>query len=474
MNYTELAKKYLNIFEQHKDSSEENISFHLIEPLLKELGFQEQWFMKQVRTHNKTRHYADIIIQDSLIIETKKGTKTIDEIDIDQLDRYLETKRISLGILTNGIEWILIDNSIKWFNNKTEKIVCKVKLDHKKSGELHPNNLEYFTYNFLLNNGGLVKYFTLVQQVYTNLLYGEPPLAPISCKKYRSAGQVFMKYIAEQHGSNYRLDLLQPSEFCQYLRWHSQRKTHKSKEGQRTLSKTYIQTQYNYVKKIYTVAKQEGLLPFNPLEDIKRDYILRELKDIITETKDVCDENFPLIINNTYKSFEKDRNPLRNTVIFSLILFGIRRDEIAKLKIIDFKKDIKEPYIVIRNKKGIKRLKLPTKVVNQIIQFHNTLEEKRVKTEWLLCGSKGKRLNPSTITEIINDYLRLHSKYLTVEKVQKYIQKELLRNTKDLISLMYLTGLNANNLIDEHEIEDLANIDKLLHKHPIKVFLDNI
>lgn len=102
-----------------KSDSEENLKFHVTVWLLKELGYEERMFNFEhpiCRDSKKNKH-ADIFIPvkpgKAMFVETKKYSKDLDEEVIIQLAEYMTSSHeIAWGILTNGRQIFLLNNSI--------------------------------------------------------------------------------------------------------------------------------------------------------------------------------------------------------------------------------------------------------------------------------------------------------------------------------------------------------------------------
>lgn len=102
---------------QDKTESEENLKIHVTTWFLGELGYNANDFDYEYKLcrRGKDRH-ADIYIpvnDNAIFIETKKYSKDLDEEDVRQLIEYLNMHSVLWGILTNGRQYYLINNSIK-------------------------------------------------------------------------------------------------------------------------------------------------------------------------------------------------------------------------------------------------------------------------------------------------------------------------------------------------------------------------
>lgn len=139
---------------QDKTESEENLKIHVTAWLLGELGYNADDFDYEygLCRRGKDRH-ADIYIpvdESAIFIETKKYSKDLDEEDVRQLIEYLSMHSVLWGILTNGKQYYLINNSINIHGGDgTKDILNKVVLyveigmgDNRAKNEKY---LEYFS-----------------------------------------------------------------------------------------------------------------------------------------------------------------------------------------------------------------------------------------------------------------------------------------------------------------------------------------
>ena len=125
----------------NKAESEENLKVHITKWMLVQLGYDEDTFdyehtlCRDKVANHKTRP-ADIFIPvenaGGMFVETKKYNKNLTEQDVIQLAEYISMKKdIEWGILTNGRQIFLLNNSIdisgKNDNNFMNKVVMNVE-----------------------------------------------------------------------------------------------------------------------------------------------------------------------------------------------------------------------------------------------------------------------------------------------------------------------------------------------------------
>jgi|GEM_PF-6527548 len=99
------------------DQNEANTSKKLVVPFLNKLGFAEEYLYFEEAVV-KGKAIADITIKVNgriiMFVEVKKASnKTIDTKDLHQITSYLNSKVVEWGILTNGKDYVLVNNEIR-------------------------------------------------------------------------------------------------------------------------------------------------------------------------------------------------------------------------------------------------------------------------------------------------------------------------------------------------------------------------
>ena len=118
---------------QNKTESEENLKIHITTWVLGELGYDANDFDYEYKLCRRGKDWhADIYIpvgNSAIFVETKKYSKNLDEEDVRQLIEYLSMNSVLWGILTNGRQYYLINNSINIHEGDGSKdIINKVVL----------------------------------------------------------------------------------------------------------------------------------------------------------------------------------------------------------------------------------------------------------------------------------------------------------------------------------------------------------
>lgn len=149
-----LIKKLKNRLETIQDiaDSEENLKINVTRWFLGELGYNTSDFKYEYKLcrRGKERH-ADIYIpvgDSGIFIETKKYNKRLDEEDVQQLIEYLSMHPVKWGILTNGKQYYLINNSIRILDTTKSvlnRIVLNVEIDINGCRSKNEKYLIYFS-----------------------------------------------------------------------------------------------------------------------------------------------------------------------------------------------------------------------------------------------------------------------------------------------------------------------------------------
>ena len=132
----ELIKKINDLGD--KTDSEQNLKHFVTVWMLKELGYDESNFDFEhaLCRDSKNNKHADIFISvesgKAMFVETKKCTKDLSKQDVLQLAEYISLHHeIAWGILTNGRQMFLLNNSVDIYGNeKKQKLIDKILQNH--------------------------------------------------------------------------------------------------------------------------------------------------------------------------------------------------------------------------------------------------------------------------------------------------------------------------------------------------------
>ena len=473
IQYKNLEYGFYEKFEKVVGTSEANLIYHVVGPFLERLGYKREWHELEPRSHNRSRKFVDLYINDrkgnQLVIEVKKSTKQLTKDDLSQLDTYLKDKNCHWGILTNGNEWILVNRTIKGNNDNLfgNQTVFHIKLNHRKKGDFHPEKIEYFSYKSLFDKHGITNYFRDLQQFKVYQYNGNDR----SWSQFKSAVNHLIQYLIFKNEGYYAN--LQSYQFKDFLRWCVKKETAENKAKE-----SYLRSRFRFLNAFYTNLSQDGTFNNNPLSTIDIKDLLNELEDIIADPSNNEEEDIHEVIQKTFEFMSSKRDAIRNKLIFSLMIFGLDREEIVSLKwddIIDDKKTNKKKYLIVTGKR---KRKLPLDIIPKIRglleSYELQLKNKGIRKKWMVCKSNGEPLSYYAIDYIINQQgIRKVSK-LSIEQIQQYIIKTLLRETKDLFTILYLRDLNLGqieSLLEWKDIEQNSDFKKLVKKHPFQDIL---
>jgi len=475
MDYKMLTKDFCTKLEEIMGTSEANLTYHVVGPFLEQLGYKQEWLELEPRSHNRSRKFIDLYINDKkgnqLVVEVKKNTKELTRDDLSQLDTYIKDRNCNWGILTNGNEWILVNRTIKGNNEKIfgNQIVFHIKLNHRKKGDFHPQKIMYFSYKMIFENDGVTNYFKDLQQFKVYQYNGNEH----SWNQFKSAINNLSEYLIFKHDGFYTH--LRKFEFEGFLRWCTQKETRKNGESNK-VKVNYITTRFNLLNTFYRLLNQDGTFKDNPLSNINIKDVLRKLNDIIDDSSEGNEEDIHEVIQRTFQVMDSKRDAVRNKLIFSLMIFGLDRNEIISLKwddIIEDKK--KKKYLIVtgKRKREIPLDNIP-KINHLLEQYETQLKDKGIKRNWLVCKSKGDPLSYYAIDYIVNQNGLGQVSNLSIEQIQQYVIKTLIRETKDLFTILYLRELNMSqidSLLDWKDVERFADFKKLVKKHPFQDLL---
>ena len=258
-----------------KSDSEENLKFHVTVWLLKELGYEERMFNFEhpiCRDSKKNKH-ADIFIPvkpgKAMFVETKKYSKDLDEEDIIQLAEYMTSSHeIAWGILTNGRQIFLLNNSIDIYGkeqkNVLDKLVLYVEYNPKNGRNTNGDYLKYFSMESIYETG-VTNYFKAVSQ-----FFAKHNLAKSSQEKYQNTLWRFFDYYISK-GNKYTiygareyapLEEIRDKDFIDFLK-SFQSSTRKATGGQ-------PKTKGSHIAKMYEVMESNGYITNNTMKNLRK------------------------------------------------------------------------------------------------------------------------------------------------------------------------------------------------------------
>ena len=212
--------KYRTLVDSRINESEDDLILHAVMPLLNDLGYELDYCKIQKRAV-MTGKITDIFFHDAkdnkLIVEVKKATEKIDKKHLFQLSAYLNSLEVEWGIITNGYEWILLNNKIKETDLRglQDRIVFHVDLRKNRVGPSNGNNIKKFCYEWVFKSK-ISYYYKLLQQ-YKVYLLNQGRLES-SFNTYRGTLNRFINYMIYRYNRFYSFSNLEISEFIDFAK----------------------------------------------------------------------------------------------------------------------------------------------------------------------------------------------------------------------------------------------------------------
>jgi site-specific recombinase XerD len=468
VDYRNLVDSFLPTFEEVTGTSESNLIYHVVAPILENLGYLREWHKLEPRTHAKSRKFMDLYINDKkgnhLVVEVKKDTRDLTRGDLSQLDTYMKDTNCVWGILTNGKEWILVNRMINGNNDNLfgNQNVFHIKLDYRRQGDFNPQKLKYFSYESLFRNNGITNYFRDLQQFKVYQFNGNQR----SWNQWNSTLNNLFEYLIIKHDGNYAH--IQNFQVEGFFRWCAE----KAKTRGKKISSNYAKVRYHLLSTFYNRLHEDGTYPNHPLNTIELNQLLMDLEDIILEPNEVDEIEIHITIKKTFELMDSSRNAIRNKLIFSLMIFGLDRDEIVNITWDDVKEVKGKKYLIIQGQ-NIRKFPLEhiPKINELISEYEKELKLKGIKSKWFVCKDKGKPLSYEAIDYIVNRAGLKKVSNLSIEKIQQNVIKTLLTETRDVFTILYLRNLNISridSLVKWEEIEKFSDLKKMIKKHPFQ------
>lgn len=224
-----------------------------------------------------------------------------------------------------------------------------------------------------------------------------------------------------------------------------------------------VNRKISVIKKFFGFLFELSEISFNPTKDLK---FLKPLKNINpplspTEVQDILKFKFDL----------EDLNDLRDYLILNLFLFtGIRRAELIALTSSAIL--VNQKMIRVRGK-GRKTRLIPVSIhLVELIEKYMILVKEKTSfdlTESLFYTSKGNKIYPKFVHNIINSYI---SKVSTKRKKSPHILRhtfatQLLKKDADLNSVKELMGHSAISSTERYTHYNIEELKKVYnHSHP--------
>ena len=222
---------------------------------------------------------------------------------------------------------------------------------------------------------------------------------------------------------------------------------------------------------------------FNYLLEIgkRKDHPCSELflKDKINKQIQVDNLYSLETLENFLKTFEikrKERLKRRNEVIITLLIYqALTVSEISNLEVENI--DLESGEIQIKNGHHQQKRKLPLQA-KQILLFYNYLQKERKELllfnkenpviSYLILGQYGEKINPHTISKMINEY-RKPSEKLQPMKIRQSVIANLLKKENDTRIVQVFSGHRRASTTIQYKQTELEALQNAVNQyHPIR------
>jgi integrase/recombinase XerC len=212
------------------------------------------------------------------------------------------------------------------------------------------------------------------------------------------------------------------------------------------------------LRSFFKFQLRKGNIKLNPLSKITPPKQRKDLPQFFSEKE---------MVNLSSIEFENNYEGVRDKLILELFYCtGIRRQELIDLKSVNVSfNEIK--VLGKRNKERI--IPLSHNLTDLLVQYKSLRKEEfgEVQDEFFLT-SRGKKLYPKLVYQIVNRYIR---PITTVKKVSPHVLRHsfathMLNNGADLNAIKEILGhsnLSATQVYTHNSVEKLKNVHKLAH-----------
>ena len=178
----------------------------------------------------------------------------------------------------------------------------------------------------------------------------------------------------------------------------------------------------------------------------------------------------------TFKIKRKERLKRRNEVIITLLIYqALTVSEISNLEVENI--DLESGEIQIKSGHHQQKRKLPLQA-KQILLFYNYLEKERKELllfnkenpviSYLILGQYGEKINPHTISKMINEY-RKPSEKLQPMKIRQSVIANLLKKENDTRIVQVFSGHRRASTTIQYKQTELEALQNAVNQyHPIK------
>lgn len=461
----DLKQKRLNLL----STNEKTIQNIIVVDFLKMLGYKDIWYIYENDIYN-SQLYSDISIcidgntSIQLQVEVKKDNKPINPRDLEQLSRYINAKKGSWGIVSNGTDFILYNDKI--IGEIDERIVFHYNLATDKNEEY----LKYYSYEYIFKRN-ISNYFKYIKQYE---IYFCKKNNPTSFAVYKGTLTNFFEYIAEIKQYNFpSIEFITPNDLKSWIIYDKH--NGKSENGRHVNKSTTIKNKFHHINSMYQTLKRNGNILSNPFENIDINDFINDI-DFINES-DKIHLRYPLTINeilSIIKAQENKRDNLRNELFIYLLSYtGIGKNEIIHLK--EEQVDIENKIITLKGR----AFKLPDIIIDKIVNYRIQKKEYGLSPIYIFPSKYSHRKNNTLslgyLNDVINDSLQnfdsIRKDNIDIQFFHESLVKEMYKVGFWIEEIAYFTGSSIPSVV-----KVLGNIDigkkiegcKFFDKHPYK------
>ncbi|MFR7934313.1 MAG: type I restriction enzyme HsdR N-terminal domain-containing protein [Clostridium perfringens] len=434
MDLKKIQKIYKNLPD---DSTEEDVKIHVVVDMLQILGYKKEWMKFEAREKER-KGVTDILVNlprgEKIIVEVKSKKSILNDDSKGQLLNYLTNRDSRWGILTNGNQFLLVDNTLKVIRN-IDKYFLEVSLDN--NCKMNLILFKFFSYKYIFDLK-TTQYFEFYKSYAINKFIDRKSIIE---SQYRSACYIFFNYIGNKEYNTLELSLDNFENMVLKNNW----------------SKETIKNKYRYIRAFLDYLEKEKYIEKNRfdlygLKKIIEKVESKELKSNINLDSSIIDK-----MKNYYVGIDS-----KNQVIVLLFLYTLNYELIINLK----RDDYSDGFIKYNSRK----IKLPVYINDAIKKHLEYLKKKKIKSDYLLnnrYGGKYKKISEETIRRAVKGVFQndkdinrnifqsyfindMYKKNLPIEIIAKWLELDIATVYK------YIDGKLLKRNIDKH-FKDIIN-----------------
>lgn len=286
-----------------------------------------------------------------------------------------------------------------------------------------------------------------------------------------------MPLYEEKNTSFVSLEKLHEQEFIDFIIWYCKQESRKkvNRTNETTISWDTVINLFSYINSFYTSMYEKSEFRLNPFINFNINSIRDKLGDYLKKNEDricITDEFINEGVQKAFDNLHHSREHLRNKLILTLFLYGLSRREIALLTV----DAVNRQKISVNSNDTIRELPMTLSIFELITEYLTLRKEQKIKSNWLICKSDGERLSEQQLSVIFNELLKEVGSNLTIEKIQQYLVKSYLIQSRDIYSVLYVTDLEITSLAKLITKKDVQLIgkgnNKILRGHPFRHIID--